>query len=54
MTWPDNRIYEGDYADDKKHGYGIFSWGDGRKYMGDWVNGKQHGNGIYINADNVE
>lgn len=26
ITWPDGREYEGDYVDDKKHGYGVFKW----------------------------
>ena len=30
----DGRSYEGEYIDDKKHGYGVFIWGDGRKYDG--------------------
>lgn len=25
-TWKDGRKYEGDYFDDKKHGYGIYIW----------------------------
>jgi len=24
--WPDGRTHEGEYADDKKHGKGIYSW----------------------------
>ena len=24
--WPDGRIYEGEYIDDKKHGRGLFKW----------------------------
>ena len=26
IAWPDGREYEGDYVDDKKHGYGVFKW----------------------------
>jgi hypothetical protein len=26
FTWPDGRIYEGEYKDDKKEGYGTFEW----------------------------
>ena len=25
-TWKDGRKYEGEYENDKKHGYGIYSW----------------------------
>ncbi len=49
FKWPDKRIYEGEYLEDKKHGYGIFSWPDGRKYKGYWQNGKQHGKGDFYN-----
>lgn len=24
--WKDGRIYNGEYKDDKKHGYGIYTW----------------------------
>jgi hypothetical protein len=30
FTWSDGRKYEGEYKDDKKHGYGVFDWPDGR------------------------
>jgi len=26
FTWPDGRVYEGDYYDDKKQGQGVFIW----------------------------
>jgi hypothetical protein len=47
FKWPDNRVYEGEYLNDKKHGIGTFSWPDGRKYKGSWLNGKQHGRGEF-------
>ena len=36
FTWPDGRKYEGDYLNDKKHGFGIFTFKDGRVYEGEW------------------
>ena len=36
-------MYVGQYVDDKKHGYGIYTWPDGRAYKGYWKDGKQHG-----------
>lgn len=36
MTWPDGRVYEGEYKLDKKHGYGEYTFTDGRKYQGYW------------------
>jgi hypothetical protein len=47
FTWPDGRKYEGEYLNDKKHGFGIFTFKDGRVYEGEWENGKQHGRGKY-------
>jgi hypothetical protein len=32
--WPDGKRYEGEYLDDKKHGYGVFSWENGKQYEG--------------------
>ena len=39
-VWNDNKRYNGDYLDDKKHGEGIFEWGNGKRYEGKWENGK--------------
>ena len=37
FIWDDGRIYEGDYVNDKKQGYGIFIWPLGeKKYEGTW------------------
>ena len=33
-TWPDGRIYDGEYVNDKKEGEGVYSWSDGRQYSG--------------------
>ena len=39
----DGRSYTGEYVQDMKDGYGVFTWPDGRQYKGGWKNGKQHG-----------
>lgn len=36
FKWPDGRVYDGDYANDKKHGFGRVCWPDGREYEGEW------------------
>ncbi len=46
--WNDGRMYQGQYKDDKKHGYGVYTWADGRCYEGYWFRGKQHGLGTYL------
>ena len=52
-TWQDGRKYEGEYKDDKKHGYGVYTWQDGRIYEGYWFRGKQHGLGRYAVPDSA-
>ena len=32
--WPDGKSYTGEYADDKKNGYGVFKWTNGKTYEG--------------------
>ena len=34
LEFPDGRIYEGDYLDDLRDGFGIFAYPDGRRYEG--------------------
>ena len=53
-TWSDGRSYEGDYYDDKKHGYDWYRWADGRLYEGFWHRGKQYGLGVYRNGGDSE
>ena len=43
--------YEGSFADDKRHGHGVFRWRDGKVYDGNWEKGKQHGIGTFIGND---
>lgn len=38
-TWPDGRIYDGNYAFGKKDGFGIYTWSDKKQYIGNWKNG---------------
>ena len=39
FTWPNGRIFKGNYVEDVKTGYGEFAWPDGREYKGNWANG---------------
>ena len=52
MTWPDGRVYEGEFKQDKREGTGTFSYPDGRQYIGLWTNNKQDGEGKYRPDDN--
>ena len=49
--WPDGRLYDGSYVNDKKEGYGEYRYPDGRCYKGMWQNSKQHGEGIFIDPN---
>jgi hypothetical protein len=40
-----NNIYEGDYINDKKHGFGVFTWASGNIYKGDYKDDERNGNG---------
>ena len=42
----DNRVYTGQWINNKMHGYGEFHWPDGRKYRGYYKNDKKDGFGI--------
>ena len=53
-TWPDGRIYQGEYKNDKKDGYGIYKWSDGRAYEGWWHKGKQFGFGKYLSSKELK
>jgi hypothetical protein len=37
--------YEGEYEDDKKQGYGVFTWASGNIYKGDYKNDEREGHG---------
>jgi len=40
MTWPDGKIYEGGFLNDKKHGKGRLTFSDGKTTEGTWAEGK--------------
>lgn len=43
-----NRIYEGYFLNDKKHGYGEEEYSDGSYYKGDFKNDLKNGKGIFM------
>lgn len=38
-------IYEGEYVNDKKDGYGVFRWASGNLYQGQFKDDERHGKG---------
>lgn len=62
MILTDGTKYEGEYLNDKKHGFGTITWGieffltiaDSRCYSGNWKNGKYHGEGEYTSSSGLK
>ena len=48
--------YEGEYKNDKEHGFGTSRNSDGSTYTGDWENGMFNGHGVktFKNGSKVE
>ena len=44
-------VYEGEWLDGVRDGYGRQEWPDGSKYEGEWRTGKANGNGKLYHAD---
>jgi len=52
-TWPWGDRYEGDFAEDHKHGWGIYTWGArslyaGDRYEGGFAGDQRNGVGVYV------
>ena len=45
---PDDDVYEGDFKDGFKDGYGVIKFKNGGSYEGEWKEDKQHGKGTLI------
>ena len=48
---PDGSVYQGDWLDGKRSGYGSWSRADGTRYVGYWEDDKPSGEGIILFAD---
>ena len=47
MLYNNNRVYEGNWENDRKHGYGYEEFVNGAMYIGNYINSKPHGNKIF-------
>ena len=45
-NWSDQRVYRGDWKNNKMEGRGVFEWPDGRKYEGQYIDDKKEGQGM--------
>ena len=52
MRYRNGEVYEGDFVEGKKHGYGVYRWGDGSVFEGWYIDDKKQGHGKYRTADN--
>ena len=43
-------MYNGEYVQGKKHGYGVFTSENGARYEGEWRGGRQEGHGKLLNS----
>lgn len=53
MIHSDGEVYEGEWVNDKAHGFGVYLHSDGSRYEGEWLNDKQHGTGIETWQDGI-
>ena len=49
--WKNGDIYEGNYKEDKKCGFGRYCSASGEKFEGKWIDGKRSGKGKYLMGD---
>ena len=49
MTYPDGRIYEGQWVEDSREGFGTLTYpGVSRQYAGEWQNDRRDGYGVML------
>ena len=44
-------MYEGNWAEGQRNGYGVYVYANGDKYEGNWKEDRRHGQGEYIYKD---
>ena len=54
MKFPNGDIYEGDYIDDVREGFGVLTKPNGDVYEANWVNDEKNGEGVYIHNGRKE
>ena len=49
----DGRHYEGEWKNNKMHGFGIIAWPDGKFYEGEFCDDKKEGFGIFYSEKKI-
>jgi len=44
-------VYDGDWIEGQRNGYGVYIYANGDKYLGMWKEDRRHGQGEYIYKD---
>lgn len=44
-------MYDGDWTEGQRNGYGVYIYANGDKYLGMWKEDRRHGQGEYIYKD---
>ena len=53
IIWPSGDVFEGEFIEDKKNGFGIF-YNKQKIYMGIWINNKPEGEVVIIDNGKVK
>lgn len=51
MNFPNGDMYEGEWRDDLREGFGVQKFAKGDAFEGEWAMDKMHGKGILVHAD---
>eukprot|EP00435_Cladocopium_sp_Y103_P032521 s3490_g8.t1 len=46
--------YQGQWQEDKKHGYGVLFYRNGGVYVGQWMNNQKHGLGVLLDSNSQD
>ncbi len=50
-AFPSGVVYEGEWMNNMRDGYGVQVWPDGARYTGYWLQNKAHGQGKFDHVD---